>query len=236
MDSAFLTSAPTKSEQAQRRLLAAAVERFGEQGLEGATVRDIARAAGQNVAAIAYYFGSKKKLHRAVMEAIVRELRYRLADVFGEITELRQRKSASPQEAFRLLKLFLSTVYVRLLSRNETLPVVRLIVREQLRPTAGFEILYQEGFRELHEGLCFLVGTILRQSPRDRRTIVRTHMLMGQVYFFAMSREAILRRLGWRDLEGKNAQLVTTVLSENLDALISGLRNRTQNRNVRSSL
>src|SRR5260370_41842833 len=117
MDSAFLTSAPSKSEQAQRRLLAAAVERFGEQGLEGATVRDIARAAGQNVAAIAYYFGGKKKLYRAVMEAIVRELRYRLADVLGEITELRQRKSASPEEAFRLTKLLLSTVYVRLLSR-----------------------------------------------------------------------------------------------------------------------
>jgi len=47
---------------------------------------------------------------------------------------------------------------------------------------------------------------------------------MGQVYFFAMSREAILRRLGWTGLDGANSDLVASILDENLDALISGLR------------
>jgi AcrR family transcriptional regulator len=219
----FLTPCPSKREQARQRLITAAVELFGEQGLEGATVREIARTAGQNVAAIAYYFGGKRKLYQIVMEGIIRELRQRLGDVLSEIHELRRKKSASRAEALRLLKSFLCTVYIRLLSRNETLPVVRLIVREQLKPTAGFDILYDQGFREVHEGLCFLVGIILAQNPRDRQVIVRTHTLMGQVYFFAMSREAILRRLRWRDLEGKNAQLVTQVLLENLDALLAGL-------------
>ena len=68
-----------------------------------------------------------------------------------------------------------------------------------------------------------LVGVVLGSDPRDRKIILRTHMLMGQVYFFAMSREAILRRLGWMTLEGKNADLVTDLLEENLEALFSGL-------------
>ena len=59
-------------------------------------------------------------------------------------------------------------------------------------------------------------------TPHTRKIILRTHMLMGQVYFFAMSREAILRRLGWMTLEGKNAGLVTGLLEENLEALFSG--------------
>ncbi|MGH7972501.1 MAG: CerR family C-terminal domain-containing protein, partial [Limisphaerales bacterium] len=90
-------------------------------------------------------------------------------------------------------------------------------------PTAGFEILYTEGFRHLHDALCFLVGTALEKDWRDRETILRTHMFMGQVYFFAMSREAILRRLGWKSLEGRNAQLVVDILDEHIETLISGL-------------
>ena len=184
---------PSKREHARRRLLSAAVEVFGERGFEGATVREIARAAGQNVAAIAYYFGGKKRLYRTVLETIVSELRQRLGEVLGEIEELRRCRNPSPEEALRLLNRFLRNVYVRLLSRNETVPIVRLIIGEQLNPTEDFDILYEHGFRELHEGLCFLVGTILGQNPHRQDVIVRTHMLMGQVYFFAMSREAILR-------------------------------------------
>jgi hypothetical protein len=158
------------------------------------------------------------------METIVQELRQRLGDVLGEIDDLRRSRAPSPQEALRLLNRFLRTVYVRLLSRNETVPIVRLIVREQLSPTEGFDILYEHGFRQVHEGLCFLLGTILNQNPHRQEVIVRTHMLMGQVYFFAMSREAILRRLRWQQLEGKNVDVVTNVLWENLEALLTGLR------------
>src|SRR5215813_9421705 len=101
---------PSKREHARRRLLSAAVEVFGERGLEGATVREIARVAGQNVAAITYYFGGKKRLYRTVMETIVSELRQRLGDVLGEIEELRRCPTASPDEALRLLNRFLRNV------------------------------------------------------------------------------------------------------------------------------
>jgi hypothetical protein len=38
-----------------------------------------------------------------------------------------------------------------------------------------------------------------------------------------MSREAVLRRRGWKELGGGNAALVTRVLDENLDVLFEGL-------------
>lgn len=49
----------TKGEQAKSQLIAAALAQFGEYGLH-ATTRDIAALAGQNIAAITYYFGSKR--------------------------------------------------------------------------------------------------------------------------------------------------------------------------------
>lgn len=219
----------SKSDRAKARLLTAGLRIFGEKGPEGATVREIAKAARQNVASIAYYFGSKRKLYHAVIEGVVRELQHRLGDVTQKIELLRRQAQPSPNEALRLLKLFLGTVYLRLLSqKEETIHIVQLIVREQLGPTAGFEILYGQGFRHLHESLCFLVATVLGDDPRDQQIILRTHMVMGQVYFFAMSREAILRRLGWNTLGGENAKFVVQMLDENIETLFTGLSERAQ--------
>jgi len=217
---------PSKSDQARLKLLQAALLIFGDKGMQGASVREIAKAAGQNVAAIAYYFGSKEKLYHAVVEGLVREVRHHMADVVVEMARLRSQTQPDRTECLRVLKLFLRSIFLRVLSRKEALPIARLIVREQMGPTPGFEILYQQGFRELHEGLCFLVGAILDQDPRDRNVILRTHMLMGQVYFFAMSREAILRRLGWSTLEGENAEIVVRLLDENLDTLLTALQHK----------
>jgi AcrR family transcriptional regulator len=225
---------PGKSEQARARLLEAAVRIFGEKGLKGATVREIAKAAGQNVAAIAYYFGSKEKLYDTIIEGIVREFQHTLRDILERIDELERLEHPDPVRALAVLKAFLGAVYLRVLSRKEALPIARVIIREQLGPTPAFEILYHKAFRQLHTRLCFLVGVVVARDPREPQIILRTHMLMGQVYFFAMSREAILRRLGWRTLEGKNAQLVIQVLEQNIDALLLSLAQA--DTNLRSNL
>ncbi len=54
----------SKGEQAKSQLIAAAIAQFGEYG-QHATTRDIAAQAGQNIAAITYYFGSKDDLYLA---------------------------------------------------------------------------------------------------------------------------------------------------------------------------
>lgn len=217
---AFFTPELSKSDRARLKLLEAAVRIFGEKGPEGASVREIAEAAGQNVAAIAYYFGSKEKLYLAVVEGIVRELRERLGEALPEAIQLAQQARPSRSEAARMVRRLLGGIYQQLLSRDDSVPIVQLVVREQLGPTAGFEILYEQGFRGIHELLCALVGAAMGKDPRNPETILRTHTLMGQVYFFAMSREAVLRRLGWKSLEGDNAALVVKVLEENLEKLL----------------
>lgn len=65
-----VTPATTRGEQARQQLLQAAIELFGELGLKGATTRDIAQRAGQNIAAITYYFNSKEGLYLAVAQHI----------------------------------------------------------------------------------------------------------------------------------------------------------------------
>jgi AcrR family transcriptional regulator len=56
------------------RLLDAAERIFAEQGIEAASVRAITQAAGANVAAVSYHFGSKQDLVAALLERRVNEM------------------------------------------------------------------------------------------------------------------------------------------------------------------
>lgn len=56
-------------------LLVAATELFARRGYDGASVRDITREAGANLAAVGYHFGSKEGLWLATLEAALSPLR-----------------------------------------------------------------------------------------------------------------------------------------------------------------
>jgi AcrR family transcriptional regulator len=57
------------------RILTAAEELFAVRGYHGATTREIAAAAGMNLAMIHYYFGNKEGLYRAIFEDKIERIR-----------------------------------------------------------------------------------------------------------------------------------------------------------------
>src|ERR1700719_3625919 len=63
-----------------RRIVATAEEIFAEQGLAGARMDEIARAAKVNKALLYYYFRSKEELHRFVLETLLSQLRAKVGD------------------------------------------------------------------------------------------------------------------------------------------------------------
>lgn len=71
-----------------QKILDAAVVLFAEKGFEEASVRDITRRAGVNLAAINYHFGSRDALVQAVAERyftpLTRELERRFDDLSAE--------------------------------------------------------------------------------------------------------------------------------------------------------
>ena len=122
------TPITSKGEQAKSQLIAAGLAQFGEYGLH-ATTRDIAAQAGQNIAAITYYFGSKEDLYQACAQWI--------ADFIGENfrahAEAAEQLFAQPQpdrEAIRTLILRACQNMILLLTQDDTLNLPRAAVAD----------------------------------------------------------------------------------------------------------
>jgi AcrR family transcriptional regulator len=100
------------------RLVIAARDRFLIDGVDGASLRQIAKDAGTNIGMVYYYFKTKDELFFAVVEDAY-------ATVLRDVTELLGGDAPEDQRLTRL--------YVRLAHLNdEEFAVVRLIMREVL--------------------------------------------------------------------------------------------------------
>jgi len=60
--------------EAERKILAAAVEVFAQKGFDGARTDEIALRAGVNKAMIYYYFKSKENLYSIIVETVFKEI------------------------------------------------------------------------------------------------------------------------------------------------------------------
>src|SRR5215831_707709 len=68
------SGAPALPEDSKERILTCAEEVFAKKGFAGARTQEIAELAGVNKAMIYYYFESKEKLLREVLQRILFEL------------------------------------------------------------------------------------------------------------------------------------------------------------------
>jgi len=87
-------------EAAVRGLMLATIQQIEQVGLARVTVRGVAQAAGVNVAAVSYYFGSKDKLVEAA-------LRQTLEHMLSDVDEMVSRLADSPAEVLSELLSYL---------------------------------------------------------------------------------------------------------------------------------
>jgi len=68
----------------QLQIIETAERLFSINGFDGTSVRDIAEAAGINVAMISYYFGSKEKLMEAIFETKIGKVQMRVEELLKD--------------------------------------------------------------------------------------------------------------------------------------------------------
>lgn len=129
------------------QLIDAAEHAFADFGFEGASLRDIVRAAGANLAAVSYYFGSKDGLIGAVIKRRFEPL------IGGHLRLLREFESKAGEGVVspeRILEAMLRpSVELAASSEAQNSAVVRLIGRIVTEPHEPSQVLVRQQFTDL---------------------------------------------------------------------------------------
>src|SRR5437870_4480662 len=115
----------TTVDDTEERILTAAVRVFADKGFKAATVRDISRLAGANLAAINYYFRSKENLYDAAVR--------RACGTCISGIEFPEGQPGEP--AAQKLRRFIRLMVEHMLEMPDP-AALQLMMREMLHPTA----------------------------------------------------------------------------------------------------
>jgi hypothetical protein len=97
------------------------------------------------------------------------------------------------------------------------------IVREQMRPREGFEILYRSVMARIQRLLVTLVARLVGVSDDDPRSAIRAMAILGEIMIFRTARAATMKRLGWSRFTEERLIEVQSVLRENFRHLLTSL-------------
>ena len=198
----------TRSELTRERLIAAGLALFGSHGFEGVSTRALAARARANQAAIPYHFDSKEGLYHAVARRIVEMVRPGVEPVLLDIQRRHQEGVTDLSVAREDAALLILTLLNKIVNQPHKYEIGHFMMREQMQPSAAFDILYESLIQPLHDTLAMLVGA-LRDRPRDdEEVIIEAHTLFGQAVIFGVHRTTLLRR---PDLDSLDQQHLTTV-------------------------
>lgn len=191
-----------KSEESRRedaaltraRLLEAGVKEFARNTYEAASVRDIAAQAGVTVAMVGYHFKGKEGLYTAVAEYIAE----RGLELIGPAQErAREILGATRPDRDALVAAILEVLRALLEAHSEdgSLDWARILLREQLNPSAAIQILHDRLTRPYMTVLAELLAALDGRSVEHRDTI-RAFSLLGQAIIFRTARHASIALLG----------------------------------------
>ena len=161
-----------KGRDSELRIIHAALEVFGVYSFDGATTRMIADHADVNLGSITYYFGNKHGVYNAVSRYVADELNKTLDEPLRHARELLKENAAPRADLIDALNDVFGALAVRSVGSSDSKHIARFIIREQLDPTASFEILFEEVMTGVNDVTSRLVGGILNRSHVEHVLVI----------------------------------------------------------------
>lgn len=199
------------------RLLDVAVREFATKGLDGASTRGIAAAAGTAMSSITYHYGGKEGLYLAAADYVAAQIR---DDRMRAVVEA-ARGAATPEDARASIHAILGR-FVEKLSQPENPEWALFMMREQAQPTAAFDRLYDGAMCDIVEPLIELVCTAsgLRDSAASRIVVIT---MIGQVVVLRAGGAVCRRVLQVSDYPADLLQKYKARVAANCDAILDSL-------------
>ncbi|WP_095083826.1 CerR family C-terminal domain-containing protein [Mesorhizobium sophorae] len=208
------------AEMTRAALVQAALKLFGRQGFDGTSTRQIAAEAEANIGSIAYHFGGKEGLRAAAADFIVETIQTVAGPVLGNVPAAAA-GPANPEAAQALLFAALERMVGFVVASPQAGEIVQFVLRELSHPTAALDRIYDGVFEPTHRRLCQLWEQATGEPAESEATRLTVFTLIGQVIYFRIGREAVMRRMGWNDIGAAEAAKVVAVTSGNLKAILA---------------
>jgi AcrR family transcriptional regulator len=200
-------------------LIAEGMRLFGSQGFDGTSIREIAAAANTNSASIAYHFGSKEGLRRACAETIAARMNSTLGPVL-----LSAGAAPDAETAGRILEQTATAMAYFMLTRPEAENIAPFLLREVSNPGEVMDIIYGKILLNVHTRVCKLWAAATGGDPDSEETLIEVFAMVGQVLYFRIGREIVLRRMGWKAVSQAEAAKIAAVITSNIRAMIAAKR------------
>jgi AcrR family transcriptional regulator len=208
------------AEMTRAALIQAALKLFGRQGFDGTSTRQIAAQAKANIGSIAYHFGGKEGLRTAAADYIVETIQTVAGQAIGNV-QAPAAGPSNPEAARAQLFAALERMVAFIVARPEAGEIVQFVLRELSHPTAALDRIYDGVFEPTHRRLCMIWEQATGEPAESEHTKLTVFTLIGQVVYFRIGREAVMRRMGWREIGDAEAAKMIAVTADNLDAILA---------------
>jgi AcrR family transcriptional regulator len=218
------------------RLLDIAIDQFGRKGIDGASTRTIASAAGTTMSSITYHYGGKKGLYLAAARHIADQMAERMAPALAAADQMAERmapalaaseaRSREGKGTDAALTALLSIIdrFVEVMVDPASALWARFIVREQMEPTEAFDFLYGGIMGRLVDHLSALIVRIGGGRYDDAEARLKTLAIVGQALVYRVARATLLRATGWTEVDSAGAEAIRRIIRTHTIAILTNPR------------
>lgn len=176
----------TCHDETHERILTAAEKLFAQHGHDGTTLREITKAAGVNLAAVNYHFGSKQALYIEVFQRVIRPINERRLAILADAEQL---AGDQPVPLRAIADSFIRPVFEMARGRP---PFLLLVSRNFSAPPAFMhEVMGREFGRVAQRYLRVLQAALPHLSPAE--VFWRMFYVTGSMLFVAAHSQSIER-------------------------------------------
>lgn len=208
---------PPGPEGTRLALIEAGIALFGRQGYAATSVRELATAAGANIAAIAYHFGGKAGLRLACAEEFGRRMGQAMA-----ATPVRPDPTRT--EAQDELAAILRAALGFFLGDRGPGGMVPFLLRELAEDGPGIEVVYQSFAEPMHRRLAALWALATGLDPDSAKVRLAVFSLIGQIMYFRIGQPVVSRRMGWAGYGPAEIDQIAGQILRNLAAMLAAER------------
>lgn len=214
----LLADAPTRL-----RMLHAALDLFGRHGFDATTTRMLTQAAGVNLGAIPYHFGSKEALYAEAAEHLAGFIAQQQGPALSRLQEAAARTDDRPT-LIDLLVSFLCTHARTLLAGDVPSSWVQFFLRahsEQGEHGQAFERIFAEVLEPAHVEVCGIVARICARPATAFEVRALACLAFHQVMSLGLSDTVLLRRMGWTALTPERVEALLSLIAHSLRAQLA---------------